>query len=83
MGRALGLLLPLLLVAGAAYLAGRRSGRAELARRTQRLSGALEVVTALRGLTATDPLAEPAQHALRRREAEVALDAWDRRALEG
>ena len=87
MARALGVLLPLLLLGALAYLAGRASGRrdarARLEARTRRLSGALDVVAALRALTAADPLAEPAQHALRHREATHALDAWDRSALEG
>lgn len=78
MGRALIVLLPLLLAGAAGFVLGARRPRQLRAR----LTSALPVVTACRALAEDSPVLEPAQHRLHQLQAREALDDWDRAALD-
>ena len=67
---------------GVGYAVGRGSQRRQLQARSSRVRAALPVVTALRALSGSDPLGEPAQHRLLQLQALEALEGWDRAALE-
>lgn len=77
MGRALLVLLPLLLAGGAGFVLGARRPR----QLRTRLASALPVVTACRALAEDVAVLEPAQHRLHQLQAREALEGWDRAAL--